>query len=145
MKPVFLFGNLKWLSYKTIVLPLFQLPTRLNLQNTYETVFHNEIWHINLCMNFGISNWHNWIYYQTRLNFLTLYQLFTRLLTSKHWNPLKYKTWGEMDRYEKSAYQFLKLKKKICWNIKTKCVADFILTVRSSSMEDYTSHYGLST
>ena len=62
------------------------------------------------------------------------------------WNSLEHKTWGEMEGCEKCAYQFLKMWKKIIsWNIKTKCVEDIIWTVRSSSMEDYTSHYGLST
>jgi len=41
-------------------LPSFQLPTRLNSQNTKENVFISELWHINLYMNIGISNWHNW-------------------------------------------------------------------------------------
>jgi len=41
---------------KILVLPSFQLATRLNSQNTNETEFINEIWHINLYMNIGISN-----------------------------------------------------------------------------------------
>ena len=40
-------------------MPSFQLATRLNSENTYETAFHNEIWHINLYLNIGISNWNN--------------------------------------------------------------------------------------
>ena len=47
---------------KMIVLPSFQLPTRLNSQNTNETEFINELRHINLFMNIGISNWHNWFF-----------------------------------------------------------------------------------
>ena len=43
-----------------IILPSFQLATRLNSQNKIETEFINEIWHNNLFMNIGISNWHNW-------------------------------------------------------------------------------------
>jgi len=46
----------------TIDLLIFQLATRLDSQNTYETEIHNEICHINLYMNIGISNWHNWSY-----------------------------------------------------------------------------------
>jgi len=34
MKPVFLLGNFKWWSTKMIILPSFQLATRLNSQNT---------------------------------------------------------------------------------------------------------------
>jgi len=67
-----------------IGLLLFQLATRLNSQNTYETVIHNEIWHINLYMTIGTSKWHNWSYDPTKMKFLTLYQFFTRLLTSKN-------------------------------------------------------------
>ena len=32
-------------------------------------------------------------------------------------------------------------KMKVSRNIKTKCVTDFLLTVRSSSMKDYTCHF----
>jgi hypothetical protein len=75
-----------WIDDRTkmIILPSFQLATRLNSQNTYENIFHNEIWHINLYMNIGISNWHNWSYYTMRLKFMNLYHFFTRILTSKH-------------------------------------------------------------
>jgi hypothetical protein len=45
---------------KMIVLPSFQLATKLNSQNTNETEFNNEPWDINKFMNIGISNWHNW-------------------------------------------------------------------------------------
>ena len=36
-------------------------------------------------------------------------------------------------------------KKKIHSNIYTMSVTDYLLTVRSSSMKDYTCHYGVST
>ena len=54
------FGNLKWWSTIMIVLHSFHLATRLNSQNTNETEFINELLNINLFMNIGISNWHNW-------------------------------------------------------------------------------------
>ena len=58
------------------------------------------------------------------------------------WNLLVHTSWGETERREKRAFQLLKLRKmKIRWNIKTKCVTDFLLTVSSSSMRDYTCHY----
>jgi len=57
------------------------------------------------------------------------------------WNSLLHTSWGEMKRCEKCDFQLL----KISWNIKTKCVTEFILTVRSSSMKDYSSHYGVRT
>jgi len=47
---------------KMRVLPLFQLATGLNSQNTNETEFINGLLHINMFMNIGISNRHNWIY-----------------------------------------------------------------------------------
>jgi len=43
-----------------IVLPSFQVSTRLNSDNTNETEFINETRHINLIMNICISNWFNW-------------------------------------------------------------------------------------
>jgi len=62
------------------------------------------------------------------------------------WNSLVRKAWGEIVKCEKPAFQLLKMRKKeICWNIKTKCVTDFLFTVWSSSMKDYTCHYELST
>jgi len=44
---------------KMIVLPSFHLATQLNSQNTNETEFINELLHINLFMNIGISNLNN--------------------------------------------------------------------------------------
>jgi len=41
---------------KMLFLPSFQLDTRLNSQNTNETVYINELLHINLYMNIGTSN-----------------------------------------------------------------------------------------
>jgi len=41
-----------------IVLPSFQLATRLNSQTPYETEIYNELLHNNLYMNIGISNWY---------------------------------------------------------------------------------------
>jgi len=45
------------------------------------------------------------------------------------WNSIVHTSCGEMERCEKRAFQLLKmLKKKMSWNIKTKCVTDFLLT-----------------
>jgi len=52
-----------------------------------------------------------------------------------YWPPttlisLVHNSLGEMEPWEKRAFQLLKMrKKKISWNIKTKCVTDFLLTV----------------
>jgi len=52
----------------------------------------------------------------------------------------------EMERCYKRAFQLFKVRKmKISCNIKTKGVTDFLLTVMSSSMKDYTCHYVEST
>ena len=42
-----------------IILSSFHLATELNSQNTNETDFNNELCHINIFMNIGISNWYN--------------------------------------------------------------------------------------
>jgi len=65
---------------------------------------------------------------------------FSSLHDSLHpstWNSLVHSSWGEMERCEKRAFQLLKIrKKKIIWNIKSKCVTEFLLTVTSSGMKD---------
>ena len=58
--------------------------TRLNSQNKNESAFINELWHINLFMNIGISNWHKEVSTSSKCFFFTLFQFRTRLLTSKH-------------------------------------------------------------
>ena len=80
-----------WNDDRTLPIDLliFQLATSLYSQNTYETEIHNEICHINLYMNIDISNWHNWSYDPTKMNFVTLYKFFTQLLTSKHLKPIR--------------------------------------------------------
>ena len=57
------------------------------------------------------------------------------------WHSLVHTSWGEMERCEKRAFQLLKMRKKISWNIKSKCITEFLSTVRSSRMKDYTCHY----
>ena len=45
--------------------------------------------------------------------------------TTSIWKSLVHTSWGEMERCEKRAFQLLKIrKKKISWNLKTKCVTD---------------------
>jgi hypothetical protein len=63
-----------------IVFPSFQLATRLNSQNRYETEVINELWHINMYMNIGISNWHIWRFDTTKMKFFTLFQFLSRLM-----------------------------------------------------------------
>jgi len=72
---------------KIIVLPSFQLVTRLNSQNRNETEFFIVLWLIILYMNSGISNWYNWSFDTTNMTFFTYFQFLTRFLTSKYLKP----------------------------------------------------------
>ena len=71
---------------KIIVLPSFQLVTRINSQNRNEIEFINVLWHIILYMNFGNTNWHNWSFEPNEYDFFTLFQLLTRFPNSKYQN-----------------------------------------------------------
>ena len=105
--------------------------------------FYDEISHINLYMNIGISKCI--IEFSTEGNegFIYVSSL------NDHWSPstlnaLVYNS-GEMERCEKRSFQILKMrKKKISWNIKAKCVTYYLLTVRFSNMKDYTCYYRVS-
>ena len=70
IKPVFYLGIWNDDRNKIIVLPSFQLVTRINSENRNETEFINVLWHTNFYTNFGISNRHNWSFYPTNMNFL---------------------------------------------------------------------------
>ena len=75
-----------WIDYrkKIIVLPSFQLATRLNSQNRNETEFIDERLPINLYMDVHVSNWDNWCFDLTKITFFTWFLFLTRLLTSKY-------------------------------------------------------------
>ena len=109
-----------------IVLPSFQLATRLNSQHGKETEFINGLWHIKVHMNIGNSNSHNWSFDPTKMMFFTLFRFLTRLLTPMYLKPFSTYLRGGMERCEKRAFQLLKMRKKkeISWCIKTKCVTD---------------------
>ena len=141
MKPVFLFGDLmRWRS-KIIFLLSFQLVTRLNSQNRNETsLLKNSVTLICiwiLAFPIGIIQ----VSTPRKRSFLLYF-------SSLHvyWHPttlisLVHNSLVEMEWCEKRALQLLKMRKmKACWNIKTKCVTDFLLTDRSSCMKDYTWH-----
>ena len=131
---------------KMIVLPSFQAATPLNSQNKNEIEFINDsstlMFIRKLIFPIGIieistpRNWSFWLYFSS---------------LSDYWppstiNPLVNTSWSEMEGCENRVFQLLKMrKKKISWNIKTKCVTDFLLTVWSSSMKDYTWLYVVST
>ena len=113
----------KWFQYfylgfwnddctKIIILPSFQLVTRINSQNRNETELINVLWLNILCMNIGISNLNNWNFDPTSMKFSTLFRFLTRFMTSKYLKLLKVHTsWSEMERREKRAFQHLKLRK----------------------------------
>ena len=131
---------------KIIFSPSFQLVTLLNSQNRNET---------SLLMNTDTLIF-IWI--------LVFPIVVIQVSTSRKWSVLLYfsslhnywppstlislvpNSLGEMEQCEKHAFQLLKMRKmKVSRNLKTKCVTNFLLTVRSSSMQDYTCHYVEST
>ena len=133
-------------SSKIIFLPSFQLVTRLNSQNRNETslLMNSDtlicIWILEIPIGIiQVSTPRKW-------SFL----LFFRFLHD-YWPPntlisLFHNSLGEMKWCEKRAFQLLKMRKmKVSRNIKTKCVTDFLLRVRSSSMKNYTCRYVGST
>ena len=146
MKTVFLFGYLKiWTTYNNIF-AVFSARYTINFTEQKWNKYINELWYINLNMNISISNWHNSSFNSTKMKFFTLFQFLTRLLTSTTLISLVHNSLGETEWCEKSAFQLLKMRKmKVSRNIKTKCVTGFLMTVRSSSIKDYTCHYAVST
>jgi len=125
-----------------IVLPSFQLATRLHSQNTNETVFNNELWHINLFMNIVTSIWHNRSFDLPWMLFLTLFELLTRLLTSKLLKLfITYLVGRNGTMWKRCFSSPQNARKENQLKHKTKCVKDFLLLVSSSSMKDYTFHY----
>ena len=135
MKPVFLFWNLKWRSYRTIVLPSFYLATRLNSQNTNETEFINDHCHINLFMNIGVTI--GIIEVSTSRNFFfTLFHFLTRLFTSKHLKRFSTYLVGRMERCDKNVlFSSSKFEKKNQLEHKIQVRNRLFFTVRSSSMK----------
>ena len=131
---------------KIIFLPSFQFVTRLNSQNRNEKrlLVNSDtlicIWMLAFPIGIiQVSTPRKWSFL---LYFCSLHV---------YWPPntlisLVHNSLVEMEWFEKRAFQLLKMRKmKVIWNIKTKCVTDFLLTVRSSSMKDYTCYYVQST
>jgi len=99
---------------KVIVLPSFQLATRLNSQNTNETEFINELWHINLYMNFGISIWRNWSYDPRKMKwfFFIYFSFFHVYWPPSTWNSLVHTSWGKMELCKNVLFSSSKCEKK---------------------------------
>ena len=131
---------------KIIFFPSFQFVTRLNSQNRNET---------SILVNSGTLIWIWILVYPIFIIQISTPRKWSFLLyfsnLHDYWPPstlmsLVHNFLGVMERCEKRALQLLKMRKmKISWNIKTICVTDFLLTVRSSSMKDYTYHYVVNT
>jgi len=97
---------------------LFHMTTWFNSQNPYETEIHNELRHINLYMNIGISNWHIWSIYTTKMMLLTLFLFDTRLLTTKHLKPFSTYLVERNGAMWKTCFSGPQMRKKnISWNI----------------------------
>ena len=77
--------------------------------------------------------------------FLDLFLFLTQLLISKHLKTFSTHRVGRNGTMWKTCFSAPQnTKKKISWNIKTKCVTE-LLTVRSSSVKDYNCLYVVST
>ena len=120
---------------KIIFFPSFQLVTRLNSQNRNETslLMNSDtlifIWILAFPIGIiQVSTSRKWSF------------LFYFSSLHDYWPPttlisLVHNSLGEMEWCEKRTFQLLKMRKmKVSWNIKTKCVTEFLLTVMSSSM-----------
>ena len=128
---------LKWNQYfylgiwedersKILFLPSFQLVTQLNSQNRNETSSLMN-WHINLYMIISISNWNNSSSTPRKWSFLLYFSSLHDYWHTTTLISLVHNSMGEMDWCEKRAFQLLKMRiMNVSWNIKTKCVTDFI-------------------
>ena len=83
-KPVFLFGNLKWLSYWNNSFAFISARYTVKFTKQKWNNYINENWHINLYMDIGISNRHNWIFGSTKMKFFNSFHFLTLLLTFKY-------------------------------------------------------------
>ena len=138
---------LKWNQYfylgiwvdersKIIFLRSFQLVTRLNSKNRIETslLMNSDtlicIWILAIPISIIKVSTPRKLRFLLYFSSLHVYWPPTTLMWLVH-NSLI-----EMEWCEKRALELLKMRKmKVSWNIKTKCVTDILLTVRSSSMK----------
>ena len=135
--------NLKWWSYRNDIF--------IFISSRYKIINHKTQMQLSLLMNIGTLIW-LWIFeYQigiievstsSKYCFLTLFQFLTRLLSSKHLKLYNTYLVGRNGTMWKTCFSGPKnAKKENQLKHKTKCVTDFLLTVMSSSMKDYTCHY----
>ena len=137
-----------WKDERTKIIFFAFISARYTIKFTEQkwNKFINEHCHINFYMNIGISNWHNSSFDSTKWKFLLYFSSLHDYWPPTTLIPLVHNSLGKMEWCEKRAFQLLKMRKmKVSINIKTKCVTDFLLTVKSSSMKVYTCHYVGST
>ena len=103
---------------KIIVFPSFQIATRLSSQNSKETEFINEHWHINLYMNIGISNWNNSSFEPTKMTFLLYFISLHDYWGPCTWKSLVHTSWSKWCDVKKFFSDPQNVKNKISWNIK---------------------------
>ena len=145
MKPVFLFGNLKW-SYENEIFSFISAGYTIKFtEHKWNSLLMNSdtlicLWILVFPIGIiEVSTSRNccfWIYFSSLHDYWP----------PSTWNSVVHNSWCEMERCEKLAFQLQNMrKKKISWNIKSKCITELLLKIRSSSMKDYTCHYVLST
>ena len=131
---------------KIIVLPSFQLVTRINSQKRNETAFINVLWHIILYMNIVISISHNWSFDTTNMKFFNLFQFHTRFLNSKYLKLFSTYLVGRIWAMWKTCFLAPHIaKKENQLKHKNQVHNRLFIDSWSSRMKDYTSHYEVST
>ena len=140
-KHYFQLAYLKWWSYKNDSFAFVSGRYTIKFTEHLGNLIQNELWHIKLYMNTGISNWH--MYEVSTLQKWSICLYFSSIhnySSPNTWNYLLRNYWSEIERCEKRAFQLLKMRKmNFSWNINAKYVTIFfLLSVRSSCMKDYT-------
>ena len=86
----------------------------------------HELCHINLYMNIGISNLHNWSSDPKEMNNFTSFHSLHDYWFPKISKPLEHTSWGNCSDVKNVLFSSPKCEKmKIKWNIKTRCVTEF--------------------
>jgi len=102
----------------------FHLATRINSQNTNDTVLINEPCHINLYMNIGNPKSHNCNFDPTYTIFLNFFLSFHDYWPPTPWISSVHNAWGEMHWCDNVIFRSSK-KKIISCDITSKCVTEF--------------------
>ena len=93
-------------------------------------------------MNISISSWHNSSFDSKKIKFFTLFHFLSRLLTSNHFNQISKYLVGRNGVMWKTCFSASQnAKNESQPKHKNQVRNRHLLTVRSSSMKDYTCHY----